>query len=130
MKILTQLFWILFFLALGNVISYLVGGFLPGSVVGMILLFLALKFRILSSDKVDKAARILTQNMGLFFVPAGVGLLTQWDLIKVFWLPISVSMVLSTLIVLAVVAYMQSRFEKRKARRTASIFQSLKNDSL
>ena len=39
---LTEVFYILFFYALGEFVSYLIDGFIPGSVIGMVVLFLAL----------------------------------------------------------------------------------------
>ena len=63
--------------------------------------------------------------MGIFFVPAGVGLITQLDLIRDYWIAIVLSMVLSTVLVLAVVAWseqaMEQRAEKRKRRKEGSL---------
>lgn len=50
--------------------------------------------------------------MGLLFVPAGVGLVTQLPIIKQYWHIILLSMVLSTIMVMAVVAIAQQRFEQ------------------
>ena len=70
-------------------------------------------------------ASFLTKNMGIFFVPAGVGLITQLDLIRDYWIAIVLSMVLSTILVLAVVAWseqaMEQRSEKRKRRKEGSL---------
>ena len=38
----------------------------------MVLLFLALAFKKVKPEKVKRLSTVLTQNMGLFFVPAGV----------------------------------------------------------
>lgn len=92
----------------------MIGHFLPGSVVGLILLFLALQTKLIKPDRVDSVAKFLTLNMGLFFVPAGVGLITQLDLIRQYWLAIVISMVVSTALVLVVVGRMQHRFERHR----------------
>ena len=109
---LEQIFCILLFYAFGEALSILIGHFIPGSVLGMILLFAGLK-------------AFLTKNMGIFFVPAGVGLITQLDLIRDYWIAIVLSMVLSTILVLAVVAWseqaMEQRSEKRKRRKEGSL---------
>ena len=112
MKSLVQCFWVLFFFAVGELIGIMIGHFLPGSVIGLILLFLALETKLIKPDKVDSVAKFLTLNMGLFFVPAGVGLITQVDLIKQYWAAIVISMVVSTALVLVVVGRMQHRFER------------------
>ncbi|MFC4665954.1 CidA/LrgA family protein [Falsiporphyromonas endometrii] len=117
MKYLIQAFYILLFFALGEVVSELIGHFIPGSVVGMMLLFLALRLKLVKPEKVDRVSTLLTANMGLFFVPAGVGLMTQFGLIKEFWPAIIASMVLSTAIVLTVVGWSQDRIEKHQEKK-------------
>ena len=43
---LLQVFHILFFYFVGECISHFIHGFIPGSVIGMVLLFLALAFKV------------------------------------------------------------------------------------
>lgn len=117
MNQLQQVFCILLFYAFGEALSILIGHFIPGSVLGMILLFAGLKAKIVRPDHVDRAADFLTKNMGIFFVPAGVGLITQLDLIRQYWLPIILSMMFSTILVLAVVAWSEQALEQRSERR-------------
>ena len=122
---LEQIFCILLFYAFGEALSTLIGHFIPGSVLGMILLFAGLKANIVRPHQVENVASFLTKNMGIFFVPAGVGLITQLDLIRDYWIAIVLSMVLSTVLVLAVVAWseqsMEQRAEKRKRRKEGSL---------
>lgn len=117
MKALGQVFFILLFYALGEGLSRLMRGFLPGSVLGMLLLFAVLELRWISPDWVRDSATFLTRNMGIFFVPAGVGLVTQWAHLEQYWFPILLSMTLSTALVMAVVALVQQQFEKYKDRQ-------------
>ncbi|GAD06272.1 murein hydrolase transporter LrgA [Porphyromonas crevioricanis] len=117
MKYLIQIFYILLFYALGEGVSLLIGQFVPGSVLGMMLLFLALRMRIIRPPKVDATSNFLTENMGIFFVPAGVGLITQIDLLKQYWAAIVISMIVSTAVVLWVVAFSQQRMENHSAKR-------------
>lgn len=57
----------------------------PGSVTGMLLLFIALHFNILKIEKVEEVGNWLTSNMAIFFVPAGVGLMTNFDILASIW---------------------------------------------
>lgn len=84
---LTEAFYILFFYFTGEFISYFIDGFIPGSVIGMVLLFLALAFKKVKPEKVKRLSTVLTQNMGLFFVPAGVGLMNSFDHLRVLGSP-------------------------------------------
>jgi len=77
---------ILAFLAIGEVCSILMGRFIPASVVGMILLFVALCLKIVKADAIREVATFLTDNMTIFFIPAFVGIMNQWGVIKTsFW---------------------------------------------
>lgn len=112
-----QFFVILLFYALGELLSAAIGHFIPGSVLGMFLLFIALQVHAVKSAHVKDASKLLTRNMGIFFIPAGVGLITQKALLQKHWLPIIVSMVVSSLLVMTVVALLQETAEKRLRRK-------------
>ncbi len=101
------IFIILLFLGLGYLGSWAIGGFLPGSVIGMVLLFLALKFRLVKADDVRPVADFLTKNMTLFFLPASIGIIEQWGLIKMNFVTWMVILVVSTFCVLISVCLTQ-----------------------
>lgn len=107
------LFYLLLFYFLGECIARLTGNFVPGSVIGMVLLFAALYFKIIRKEDVRGAATFLLDNILLFFIPVCVGLMTSWPLISEHWLAILVSCVLSTLLIIAVVGHLQQWLEKR-----------------
>ena len=69
--------------ALGNAISWLTGGYIPGSVIGMLLLFAGLLTGIIKPAKIAPVANFLVGNMALFFVPVGVGLMVSFHFFKV-----------------------------------------------
>ena len=86
---LKQLFWLLLFSYIGEILSLVISPFvaIPGSVIGMVILFLALHFNILPIEKVDDVGTWLTDNMAFLFIPAGVGLMTQFEVLggNVWW---------------------------------------------
>ena len=92
------LFHILLFWLAGNAIAYFTGSYISGNVIGMVLLFAALRLRIVKPHRVRPAARFLLGSMGLFFVPFGVGLMVSYDLI-------AVASIVSTLLVLLSVGW-------------------------
>ena len=108
---LKEAFYILFFYFTGEFISYFIDGFIPGSVIGM-LLFLALVFKLIKPAKVKKISTVLTENMGLFFLPAGVGLMTSLGIITQYWAVIVTASVVSTILVIASVALIQQKLGK------------------
>jgi holin-like protein len=73
----------------------------PGAVIGMVMLFAGLVVRKKISHEMDTTARTLLHTMPLLFVPAGVGVIQQFDLIEHEWLPITASLVLSCIATIA-----------------------------
>ena len=76
----------------------------PGPVLGMIMLFLTLVFRGRSTASLDSASSALLSHLSLLFVPAGVGMIVHFDRIVNEWLPITVALILSTVITMAATA--------------------------
>ncbi|MEH0154625.1 CidA/LrgA family protein [Limibacter armeniacum] len=104
---------ILAFLELGSLLNEWIGTAVPGSVIGMLLLFVALQVRLVKLEHVKPTADILTQNMALFFVPAGVGLMNYFGFIADHWMVIILASVISTVMVLATVGLIHQKLEKK-----------------
>lgn len=109
-------FYILFFYFIGELLSLLVKGFLPGSIIGMILLFLSLFFKILDPENVRTAATTITKNMAVFFVPAAVGLMAYAELVSKNAVAIVLSITISTLLTIVSVALIQEKMEKKRKK--------------
>ncbi len=88
MKIYLQLLLILGFSYIGNLISSLFNLPFPGSIIGMIFLFLALQFKLVKIQDIDTVGSFLINNMTILFLPAGVGIMAKWGLISHFWIQI------------------------------------------
>lgn len=111
MKIIKGLFLILVHLGLGIIVSKLIGGFIPGSVAGMLLLFLSLITGVVKQDSVREVALFLTGNMTVFFLPAMVGIMNIWGLIRVNFLGWLIVLVGSAVIVMATSGLVQELVE-------------------
>lgn len=123
LKIIKQLFWIFLFSFLGEMLSAIILPYIaiPGSVIGMVLLFLALQFRVIKVEQVEEAGTWLTDNMGIFFVPAGVALISNFDILADAWLQLLVIMVVTTILMMVFVGKVVQRIKKRtdaKAEKT------------
>lgn len=112
MPILLGFSIILFFWALGTAVSMLINHLIPGSVVGMLLLFVGLCLKVVRPEQLKIVADFLTKNMSLFFVPAAVGLMEHLNVLKEGWAFILVASVVSTLSVMVVVALIQQKGDK------------------
>ncbi|ALV21914.1 MAG: CidA/LrgA family protein [Carnobacterium sp.] len=120
MKLIKQLFWIFLFSFLGEVISALMASFIaiPGSVIGMILLFFALHFKWIRMEQVDEAGTWLTDNMGIFFVPAGVGLISNFDVLANTWWQLLIIMAVTTVLMMAFVGKVVQGVKRRAEKNT------------
>jgi putative effector of murein hydrolase LrgA (UPF0299 family) len=80
----------------------------PGPVFGMAILFVGLLVTGGLPEGLAKVTDALLGNLSLLFVPAGVGVMLHAGLIGRDWLPISVALVASTLLTIAVTATVMS----------------------
>ncbi|KAG1716357.1 hypothetical protein ID866_773 [Astraeus odoratus] len=78
---------------------------IPGSIIGMLILFVLLALQILPAKWVNPGCFILIRYMALLFVPIGVGVMQYFDLLKAQFGPIVVSCAVSTLVVFLVVSW-------------------------
>ena len=101
-------------LIVGNLISALLPFSIPGSIVGMLLLFALLALQIVPSHWAQPGCSILLKNMTILFVPIGVSIMNYYDLLSQQLLPIIVSCLVSTLIVMAVVAISSNYVHKER----------------
>ena len=108
------IFVIFLFYALGIFLSRLTGEFLPGSVLGMILLFLALLSGVVKNDRVKPVASLITRNMALFFVPVGVGVIESGSSLVNSLPAVIVAAVVSTILVMIVTGHIQQFMEGRR----------------
>lgn len=74
----------------------------PGPVLGMALLFAALLLRGRPvPEGLGRTADALLANLGLLFVPAGVGVMLYLPLLARDWAPLSLAVVAGTLAAIA-----------------------------
>lgn len=116
MRLIISFFFILAFYFVGESISYFINHFIPGNIIGMLLLFFSLHFKLINPDRIKYAAIGMTKNMTLFFIPASVGLMEYTGLLSEFWASILIITLVSTLIVLAVAGWVQQAMERRKLK--------------
>lgn len=89
----------------------------PGPVVGMAILFFGLMLRGNIPEELAQTANGILGQLSLLFVPAGVGVMTHLSLLGKQWLPLSVSLVVSTLLTIAVTGLMMQRLAGREDRQ-------------
>ena len=86
---------------------------IPGSIIGMLILFALLASGLVPVEWVRPSATLFIRYMVLLFVPISVGLMEHFDLLYNNALPILASAVGGTFIVLVLLGLMLDRMLKR-----------------
>ena len=105
LKYLKQLMIILIAYFLGMLVQMFFNLPIPGTVLGLIFLFLALSFGIVKTEMIEDICEVLISHMSFLFVPAGVGLMTSFDMLKGKVMAFSIIIVISTIVVWIVTVY-------------------------
>ncbi|EAR59917.1 CidA/LrgA family protein [Neptuniibacter caesariensis] len=88
---------------------------IPGSVVGMVLLLIGLIIRGEVPEGLRLTGEGLLKVLPLLLVPAGVGLMTHFELLSVYWGELLIALFVSTLVTMFVVALLLKLLSKEKA---------------
>jgi holin-like protein len=108
---------LLMFQFAGELIRAVTGLPVPGPVIGMVLLLIALLTKLPLPEGIHATSRKLLAYLGLLFVPAGAGIVTRLPLIGEHWLPIMIAVAGSTIITMVITALVMRGLE---GLRTAS----------
>lgn len=103
---------ILLFLLGGELIRYLFDLPVAGNIIGMLLLFVALKQKWVKLSAIKPASDKLLEFLVLFFIPYGVGLMVYFDLVKAYWLPMTIAVIASTLLTFYITGIILQKFGK------------------
>jgi holin-like protein len=95
---------LLLFQLAGEILVRILGVPLPGPVVGMLLLLALLLVRGNVDPALGSTARTILAHLAMLFVPAGVGVMVHVALIRSEWLPILITLVVSTYLTMLVTA--------------------------
>lgn len=112
---LAALTLLLVFQLAGEIIARASGLPVPGPVIGMALLFLALMLRGGPGEDLRRTAGTLLQHLSLLFIPAGAGIMLYGDLIAAEWLPLAAALIGSTLLAIVVTAFVLEALIKRSS---------------
>ena len=99
----------------GEAVVRLTGIPVPGPVAGMAILLAGLIWRGGIPTGLDQAGSAVLRYLTLMFVPAGVGVVANLDLLREQWLPILIAVIPGTLITIAVTATLMARLNRAHA---------------
>lgn len=120
MKFIKQFGIIIAISFLGELLNYLIPLPIPASIYGLIIMLLCLQTKVIKIRSVKETGTFLIDIMPLMFIPAAVGLISSWDIIKPNLLPYLIITVVSTFLVMLISGHTTQtilRYGRKKAEK-------------
>lgn len=114
MKYLRQFGIIMCITLVGELLNFVLPLPVPASIYGLLLMLVLFMTGILKAEHVKETGMFLVEIMPIMFIPAGVGLLESWGVLKPMLLKVAIITVLSTVIVMVVSGRVTQYIAERK----------------
>ncbi|MEK4024523.1 CidA/LrgA family holin-like protein [Sporosarcina sp. FSL W7-1283] len=115
-KTLIQVVFLYLFFMLGNFLRQWLSIPLPGSIIGLLILWGLLSFRIIPLNWVEKGAYVFLSTLPLYLIPATVGVMNYGHVFKGKGLLLVVITIVSTFITMAVASLVSQSMAKRNEK--------------
>jgi len=102
------------FQLIGNLINKYLISFLPGPVIGMLLLLVALTLKIVPYKFMEEFTTFLIKHISFFLIPTSVSLIIILPLIKDYFIRIMIMLVLSLISVFIISARFSNWYSKKR----------------
>lgn len=102
----------------GELLKYMLPLPIPASIYGMVIMFIGLMTGAIKLDAVKDVGKFLIEIMPIMFIPAGVGLMSSWSVLKPLLLPVSIITVVTIVTVMGA-AGRSSQWVIRRDRKHA-----------
>ena len=117
MKYVRQFMLILMISFCGELLKCLLPLPIPASVYGFVLLFAGLMTGMIKLDMVKDAAKFLIEIMPLMFIPAGVGLMSSFSVLRPVLVPVCVITLVTVVTVMVVTGRCSQWIIRREKRK-------------
>ena len=119
MKYLRQFLIIITISLIGEILKELIPVSIPASIYGMLILFVCLMTGFIKIEHVKDVGKFLIEIMPIMFIPAGVGLMSSWDVLRPALIPIIIITVVTIITVMAATGLVsQSIIRFRKSKKS------------
>ncbi len=103
---------ILLFSLLGEILKAIIPLPIPASIYGMVLLFLALQFKIVKVEKINTVAQYLISIMLIFFIMPAVSIMDSFSSLTENLIPVLVAIIVPTILVVIITGIVTQSVEK------------------
>ena len=128
MKYIKQFLIILLISFIGEGLNYLIPAPIPASIYGMVILFVCLCTKVIKLDDVKDTGLFLIEIMPLMFIPAGVGLVKSWGVLKPLLIPVLVITVVSLVAVMGISGRVSQSIIKGKKSKAKEESEVISNE--
>ena len=119
-KYLKQFLIILGITFIGEILKMFLPLPIPASIYGMVIMFAGLMTGIIKYESVKETGKFLIEIMPVLFIPAGVGLMSSWNVLQPVLIPVSVITVITIFTVMAATGLV-SQFIIRKDKKEKTL---------
>lgn len=117
MNYVKQFCIILAFSFAGEILNRLIPLPVPASIYGLVLMFLALEFKIIKVEHIKEVSNFLLGIMSIFFVPSSVGIINALPLMKKYGIQFAIIGIASTVIVFGITGQVTQLLMKIRDRK-------------
>ncbi len=96
---------LVFILFVCNIISKSIAFVIPTPILGIIVLFLLLQFKIIKEERIKNICEFLLKYMPLLFIPFLVGIVSYYGLIEKQLVPIVLNIAISAALTMVITAF-------------------------
>ena len=105
MKYMAQVGIILTISFIGEILNYIIPVQIPACIYGLIIMFICLYTKVIKLDSVKETATFLIEIMPVMFIPAAVGLMNSWGVLRGVIVPIGIITIVSTIVTMIVTGH-------------------------
>lgn len=102
LKYIKQFGLIIIISLIGEILHSVIPLGIPASIYGILILFTLLELRIIKIEYIKETGVFLVQVMPIMFIPAAVGLMKTWEIVKGSWIAYIAITFITTFIVMIV----------------------------
>lgn len=114
MKIIVHIAALYALLLIGNWIQDILSLSIPGSVIGMLLLFFLLKLKIIKFAWIKEGTQLILNHLTLFFIPVTIGFINYLELFTGRGILLLLTALFSTALVMGLSGAISQRLASRK----------------
>ncbi|MER1984605.1 MAG: CidA/LrgA family protein [Solibacillus sp.] len=116
-RVIAQIGILTVYYLIGDFIVKATGLIIPGSIIGLVLLWLSLYFKILPTKFIQEGVSFLLAFLTLFFIPSTVAVINYPELLTKTGVLLMVAVIISTIFTLVVTGKVSQYIEKRENRQ-------------